>query len=302
MKMRKVLISPYQLGALDALNTVVNLPPILEQVPQMDVEGLFYLYMIQAGAEKFVITPIESRSAKYSEFLSKRISFLSEEPYRKVYDIVATVFQSYLPEGYEIDPKFSNIGSVKAFLADLLLSLEKRLDMVCILPIPDPAKVEGILPPELFHPIQNLINTFDSESAKLPLPKSSVLSTNVKIFQEIITSDLFSRYSLMHQELANARSSKNKVIFNIVESGGKLLIKYEKLLYLKPLTISLLPVTAKLIDVVFGKLPGTLAEYSSKLLNNWLKDERRIVLYHFHPKFEEIVRRRILASLGEKEK
>ncbi len=301
MKKRKVLISPYQQGALDALYTVVNLPPILEQVPQMDVEGLFYSYMIQAGAENFVVSPIESSSAKYSEFISKRISFLSEDRFRKVYDIVGTVFQSYLPEGYKIDPRFSKVGSVEAFLADLLLSLEEKLDMVCILPIPDSAKFEGILPPELFHPIQNLINAFDSESAKLPLPKSSILSTNVKILQEIITSDLFSRYSLKHQELANALASKKKAIFDINEFGGKLLIKYEKLIYLKPLTISLLPVTAKLIDVVFGTLPGTLAEYSSKLLTNWLKDERRIVLYHFHPTFEDIVRRR-LASLLEKEK
>jgi hypothetical protein len=106
----------------------------------------------------------------------------------------------------------------------------------------------------------------------------------------------------MHQELANARASKKKTISNIAKLGGKLSIKYEKLLYLKHLTISLLPVTPKIIDVVFGKLPGTLAEHSFKLLNDWLKEERRIVLYHFHPTFEEIVIKRLRAALGEKEK
>lgn len=295
MKKRKVFIGLGQVGALDALSTIMNLPLILEELPPIDVEGLFYSSMIQAGAEQFVVLDVASLSTKYSEFLSKRISFRSLKSYEKVYKVVHAVFQSYLPKGYERDPEFSNIWTMESFLCDLLLSLEEKLDMAYINAIPDPAKVEGILSPELFYPIQNLINAFDPESVKLPLPRSSILSTNVRIFQEIITGDLFSQYSLMHQELANARASKKKAIFNIVEFGDRLSRKYERLLYLKQLTISLLPVTAKLIDVVFGKLPGTLAEYSGKLLSNWLKDERRIVLYDFHPTFDEIVTKRLLA-------
>ncbi|KKK69425.1 hypothetical protein LCGC14_2934170, partial [marine sediment metagenome] len=42
---------------------------------------------------------------------------------------------------------------------------------------------------------------------------------------------------------------------------------------------------AKAIDLVFGKLAGILAGYAVDQLNNWLKNEKRIILYDFHPKF-----------------
>ena len=45
--------------------------------------------------------------------------------------------------------------------------------------------------------------------------------------------------------------------------------------------ISLLPISSKIIDTIFGKLPGGLAEIFTNLLSKWLDDNKRIVIYEF---------------------
>lgn len=301
MNKRKVIIGPFQLGALAALDAVVNLPSILKHVPKMDAENLFYACMIQSGVEEFEVPSLKGLSVKESSFLSERISLIPEETYLKCSESTKRIFKDYLPEGYKIDDRYSAIWSLEFFLTDLFLAFERKISIVRILPIPDLTKAEGLIPPELFYPVQNLLNAFDSETTTLPLPKSSISAKNVKEFQDIITSDLFSQYALAHQELDNNKLTKRKVISDITKAGHGLFQKYKRLLYLKNLAISSLPVTAKTIDLIFGKLAGILAEYAAGQLNNWLKNEKRIVLYHFYPTFQEIVLRRLSCTLLNKE-
>lgn len=298
MNKRKVLVGPFQFGALNALNDVVNLPPILEHFPKMDVENLFFSCMIQSGVEEFEIS--QDCPVKESKFLSERISFTPQKAYIKSHEIIRKIFTHHLPDNYERDETYSIIWRLESFLSDLFLSLERRTSMVCILPIPDLARADRLIPPELFYSFQNLLNAFDSENATLPLPRSSISSKNVKIFQGIIASDLFSQYTLTHKELDHNKLPEKKAILDITKAGRALFRNYKRPLYLKNLTISLLPVTAKMIDIIFGRLPGILSEYAVNRLNNWLKNDRRIVLYHFGPMFHEISSRRLTSpSLQE---
>lgn len=299
MNKRKATIGPYQLGALDALNTIVNWPLILERVPKMDAEALFYSCMIQSGVEEFEIFAGQARLVGESNFLSKRTSLISDEVYHKGTEMVTKTFESYLPDGYRTDEKYSSIWTLQSLLTDLFVSLERKTSMVCILPMPDLAETEGLIPPELFYPLENLLHSFDSENATLPLPRSSISSENVRDFQDIITSDLFSQYCSTHKQLDDNRFTREKAILDTAKAGRALFQKHKKLLYLKNLTISLLPVTARIIDVIFGKLPGILAEYSTNLVSTWLEDERRITLYHFHPMFERIILKRLISAFRD---
>jgi len=74
----------------------------------------------------------------------------------------------------------------------------------------------------------------------------------------------------------------------------------------KRVAISLLPITSKVIDTVFGKLPGTLAEFFANALASWLQDERRVVIYQFpdllritmETRMNELMRAKFPSSLG----
>lgn len=302
MNRRKVIVSPYNLGALSALNAVVNCPPILKHVSKMDAENLFYACMIQSGVEEFEIPSFEGLLVNKSRFLSERISLIPEKIYRKCIKTVEMIFEGYLPEGYKRDMRYSSIWGLESFLTDLLLSLERKRSMVLILGVPDLTETEGLIPPEIFYPVQNLLNAFDSETTTLPLPRSSISAKNVSEFRDIITSDLFSQYVLAHQKLDNNKLARRKVISDITKVGHSLFQEYKRLLYLKDIAILSLPVTAKAIDLVFGKLAGILAGYAADQLNNWLKNEKRIILYDFHPKFLEIILRRVRCALLNEEK
>lgn len=293
MSKRRVIIGPGQSGPLWAFNTILNLPPILEKNPNIDFESLFYSSMIQSGVEQFEVILVQCYPIRKSEFLDKRISFIPKKIYLKQCEIVDKAFENYLPEDDETDEKYLPVWQLKSFLSDLFLSIRRKVSMVCFTPIPDLTKVEKLIPAELFYPIQHLIAAFDCENVKLPLPQKTIKTSDVKRFQDIISSDLFSQYTSAHGELEDSKLTKKKAILNITKVGQALFQKNRALLYLKDLTISLLPITPKVIDTVFGKLPGILAEYSGKILNNLLKDERRIVLYLFFPMFENILFQRL---------
>lgn len=70
---RRTLLSPFQISALYALGLFANLPPVLEQCREIDVDSLFYSTMIQGGVEAFDVPKIEGYSAVSSEFISKKL-------------------------------------------------------------------------------------------------------------------------------------------------------------------------------------------------------------------------------------
>jgi hypothetical protein len=72
------------------------------------------------------------------------------------------------------------------------------------------------------------------------------------------------------------------VAIKTVENQSHRLVSNSPLLLkTKPVAISLLPLSSKIIDTVFGKLPGSLAEFFTSLLTKWLQDNQRLIIYQF---------------------
>ena len=62
------------------------------------------------------------------------------------------------------------------------------------------------------------------------------------------------------------------------------------LLALRNASVNILQMTPKLVDAVFGKLPGALAEVAAKLGISFLEERRRLVIYDFHElMYEEVL-------------
>lgn len=73
----------------------------------------------------------------------------------------------------------------------------------------------------------------------------------------------------------------DKAVNIIYKASRELASKFPSLVTIKESIANVLPVTTKLIDVVFGQLPAKVADAFVKLLQYWLKNEKRIVIYEF---------------------
>lgn len=299
MNERTVSVGAYQLGMLDVLKDIANLPLILEHLPPVDVEGIVYGCMIQCGAERFEVARIENRSLPNSKYLRSRLSYIPEEKTFKARNIISRAFQSFLPREYRRDAKCYEVWDIENFLADLLLCAERKTALMTLSALPDPDQFEGILPSELLVPVRNLLSTLEPSNIGSPLPRSSISAVGIRRFEEIISSDLFSAYSKQHSELESSLVPKSAALKSIAETGDKLFRRHINLLQLKKLTLIILPVTAKIVDTIFGKLPGVLAGYFTSLLTDALKDERRIVVYQLDSVFRDLITSRVLHFVEE---
>ena len=79
----------------------------------------------------------------------------------------------------------------------------------------------------------------------------------------------------------------------IGKQSNYLVTQNPHLLKMRRAVISLLPISSKIIDTIFGKLPGGLAEIFTNLLSKWLDDNKRIVIYEFDDLSEMTMRSRL---------
>lgn len=296
MANRKVIVGPYQIGFLAGLNQVLNDASFVSEKAEIDINGLFYACMIQAGVEKFESVgglPFSSGS----DFLQSRISKLSVKKWSKAYERIDISIDKFFPDDYEKDRKYSSISELKNFLLDLTLAVERKSSVVLMSPLPNISNFKSIMPPELFYSLRSLMSSFESETANLPIPKDYLSPEYFNRFQSVICSDTFSRYSLKHQKFEDGRILKIDAKREVEISGREVTSANKNLLRIKHLTVSMIPISSKVIDTIFGKLPGVLAEFFGQQLSNWLKDDRRIVIYQFDPIRKELLSERVKALI-----
>ena len=302
-----VTIGPWTLGVLSGVITAAETfnEVMQSQDPPRDLTGIFFACIIQSGAERFRVPKIEDhgleelrrrRVIPESAFLRKRITTIPPRENSGA-RLVNHVFRACLPDDYRSDRrKYQEVHRAEMFLLELFLAMENRTSMVSVLSLPDPKKLEKVMPPELLIPLRNLLVTIEPVALPLPLPQHTISSANIRRFHQIIDSDIFSSYRSGHTQLDLASIPTATSLGRISESAKMLLADYADAINLKRMTLSLVPITTKVIDTIFGKLPGVLAEYSGDILSRLLNDERRLVIYQFYPVFVELIQQMVLEA------
>jgi hypothetical protein len=74
---------------------------------------------------------------------------------------------------------------------------------------------------------------------------------------------------------------KESALAKIHRFGEALLNSGSNILCKRPMTLTLLPVIPKLVDIVFGKLPGILAQAAGDLALRYASEKKSIVIYGF---------------------
>mgnify|MGYP001245914080 CR=1 FL=1 len=265
-------------------------------------DSLIYSAMIQAGIQRFRIVGGTARVIRNSEFLRRRSEEYSFDDYKRVVEPIETVVASHTLNAGKSDRGSSSLFSLTWFLSELLFSLKTKSAMVSVLPLPDVSQYAGKLTPEMFSAVSTLVRKIHCVNIDLPIPQSEVLLDDVKVFNELITSDLFASYASSHEMLESSEEKEQSAVNNILTKAKALRDNFGGLLDFRRLSLSLIPVTLSLIDHVCGKFPGSVADIFAKALTEALKSKRRVTIYNYGDTHMKLLRKYCQASLPRAEK
>lgn len=287
--MKKGLIGPFQLGALSGISNVFKIAEEITEEHGVDVEGIFYASAFQAGIDEFLIPDLKGHSYPRSDFLANRTTVIPVEQTQEHDELVSATFSAHLPDDWERNDEYASAWNIRAFVVDLLNAMSTDASLLSPWGVPDIAEVEARLPSELSVPFVNLLSTFTDFQTSSPIPQKVVLAEDVQRFNEIISGDLFSKYAAAQSSLDDLESPLKKALTVVVSSGKNVFSQNKQLLQLKKSSLSILQLTPELVDTVFGKLPGALAEISANLGIRLLESRRRIVIYDFGPSTKDVL-------------
>jgi hypothetical protein len=292
MEAREAILGPFQLAAMETINKIVNLPEVLDSLPPLNAQDLFYSVMFQSGVEGLELIGGSEKDKPTLEILAKRVTCHLGPEWAEVFMVLHETFYRHLGEDFLDTRRDARLGKLFRFLVDLLYALRRGKNLISIFDVPKIEATQELLPAELLLPIKSLMANFHHLTANLPSPRITVGSENVALFEEIILSVLFKSYEKAHQALDDVRRTNELAIDLVRNAARRLCESNSSLLRPKGTVVSLLPLTSKLIDQVFGKLPGALAEFSVEMVERWIHLDRRLVIYEFDEATCELVRRR----------
>jgi hypothetical protein len=203
---------------------------------------------------------------------------------------VAAALSPHMPEHWYKKEEYRDVLALQSFLVELLTAMSGRAALITLGSIPDPAKLQGQLPPTLLAPVTTFLKSIADLEGESPVPQRVVSADDVNRLNEIMQSDLFAAYREVQSEFDDAGKPLENTMPAVVRAGQKLWTHYSGLIKLRRASLGVLELTPKLIDAVFGKLPGTFAEVGAKLGISFLEERRRIVIYEFRETVADIFR------------
>lgn len=281
MGVKQGFIGSYDLGYLAGHSDVMRKWQRMLDQPSPDFEGVFYASVFQSGLERFLVRSGHLEEVTKSDFVRARVGCVSDSMYGRRTGPVVRAFHEHLPSGWAFDQKYAEVFGLESFLMDLLAAMHSKCSLLLVRDIPDIAKVERLLPSELLVPTSNLLASVEHEVVGVPGTQTIVGHEHIKRYQEILASDVFSKYSEAHEHLEHTDDTLSSSLANVVSSGRKLFANSHRALVVRNVAIGFLNITPQVIEVVFGRLPGALAETAAKLGVEFLNERRRVVVYSY---------------------
>ena len=289
MAERIAILGPLQQAAISATHESVNVKPFIERLHKVHIPNLWYSSILQAGVNKLELLmypedPIEGffdDVAPTSKYLENRVRCTRIDDLVFITSFVSMAFGqdvTNVSEDIEVDAAYATII---LFLTELLLAVRMKRNIVSVRPLPTYEYVEPSIPIDLSLPIKNLLAMLQPTSLKVASSVKECDSSNIKLFDDLIISSAYNNYINSHSALDENNIDPDKAGKIIYKASRELAYRFPSLVTIKESIANVLPVTTKLIDAVFGQLPAKVADAFVKLLQYWLKNERRIVIYEF---------------------
>ncbi|GBF44620.1 hypothetical protein LPTSP2_39230 [Leptospira ellinghausenii] len=194
-----------------------------------------------------------------------------------------------MPDDYRINEKYKNVAEIEFYLETVFFAANTKTSTINMFKFPNIKNCKQLMPAELYFAISNFLSLIETSPQKLPIPKQEIDLDHIKKFETIIESNLFQSYCESHNALEYNDIEFTIAIDNLKNKGKNLYNRHIDSILLKDMAISVLPITEKIIGTIFGKIPGSISKFASKILTDYLKTEKKIVIYQLDGLFKTIL-------------
>lgn len=290
---RRLHLSPANSGVLKAFDDAFNIDIFQEQAGSLNTYSIIGGQFIQSGVNKIYAGQTPVNHLNKLKFLGDKVQIYKREKYLEILDKVFSLIKFYVPSYIQSNKNKNEIDeklfSLEIFLCELFFSLKHNTSFPIFLKIPIIEEYKTFLPLEFYKPLEFFFNCIKIEDAKLPTLKRIVDKEHIVNFKKVVETRLYLDYCKTHLELDNSGTSLVKSVRNIEILGKGLYNKNSRILSFNNALISTIEMSAKLIDLFAGKLPGVFAEFSAKLFSDAIKKEQRIIMYDCRNTVHEIL-------------
>ncbi len=149
-------------------------------------------------------------------------------------------------------------------------------------------------------PVKGLLSTFETVNPSTICPRVAVDRDNVTLFQDILESQQYTKYKSAHSALEDPSIPAHASAGYINRATKSLCAQAKKWTKGKKMIVSVLPFSARIVDMIFGALPGKLAELFARITQDWLTRNQRLVVYQMSGVKEQVFMTRIDAYCRNK--
>lgn len=299
---RKLILTPWEHGCFWMMHKVFNHPAFLENSERLDIPHMLLGAVTMAGVDR--IYSIGTLQDTNTTLIKKIVTKASVKDLCDCYQQVDIIFKTYQPsDKSKIDS--TEFTSIKYFISHLLFAM-KTNSVVLYLGDFNDLKNQSILPPEFTIPFNILLSSIQSKSVNLPVVQYEINKDDIKKLLEVVSSREYYLYKEAQAEIESGINLNTRTINLIEKAGLDLYHRNRNLLQIRESIVKAVPLSSKVIELCFGKLPGILSDFASKILVNYIKMNKTIPIYNYDSfitgliKYRNIITEKQLRSMLKK--
>lgn len=299
---RELILTPYEHGYLAALDHLFNKGPLSNTNSEIDIPHILLSSLTMCGVDN--ISSMGTFPDSKTNLIRKITSKTSSKKWAEIFAKSKSTFEVFTAK--ENNKKvISSIDALQHRTSQLLFSLKTNSGIISFTDFSE-IKEKEMLPLELVLPLDILFKSIQTKSANLPIIKYETDKKDVRRFLRILESKEFQNYKEAQAEIEQNVNLTNKTIKAIELAGKDIYKKNIAHIEIRENAIKALPLTGKVVELFFGKLPGILTDFSSSLLGDYLKLSKSIPIYNCEPIVDKIrmesLKMKVLNYLKDKEK
>lgn len=274
---RKLIITPFEHGGLWVLHKVLNEGSLSEESNPIDIPHLLLAAVTMAGVDSIhSIGHLQNTNTTLVKKIVKESTIKEWVTCNKQIDDILKLYAS--TEGQKEIPQV--FRSTQYFISHLFFAM-KTNSVILYLGDLNELKNQSFFPPEFNMPFKILLSAIQTKNAELPVVKYEIDKKDIRKLLEVLGSKEFNLYKEAQSEIESSKNLTTRTI-NLIEKAGKdLYRKNSKILNLNESIIKAIPLSSKVVDLFFGKIPGGLTELFNKILIDYLNLNKTIPLYNY---------------------
>lgn len=275
--MRRILINNILHYTLNNSHELFKV--LFPESASISVGRILYATLLQSGATEFKISDGWEKSAiAPPDFIFKRSSSVSLQKLNRISGPIGDALISNIKDEGEAQLDSDNVLRLIYLMETIGQAIHQDCNAVILFDPPDLENMKHYLSFELFIVLRNLFSSFEISKPGTPVAQAELFENDFRTFNDILNSEMFRHHGKISEAVEDAKLPIERGASIMTESSIKLVSAHPDLLRLKRKLITALPITAKIVDTVFGKMPGILAQALSDLAVPKLSANKRIVI------------------------